>query len=314
VCAALVTAGEPWKLSLDANLTMTLNTYSNNWAGSEKGSLSWATNWLGIAEKQMGKSFNTKNTLKLAFGQTKVQDEETDHWSAPQKSTDQIEFESVLKMTLNTWVDPFIGVRVTSQFLDGRDPGLAHYGNPVEVMESFGGRRDLVKKDALTWDLRLAGAARQHVDRIWDDLNTSDGGIEMVTELNAVVRKDVVKFTSTLKLYEALMRAGSDTLPDWWRHPDNQLGKQADHQRHPLYHDLLLRATALRPRDRREPHLPPGPRAGPELQRQAAEGRGEERGRVAGGPTARGRIAGRGELYSLRLARAGTGTGRQVFA
>jgi len=220
VCAALVTAGEPWKLSLDANLTMTLNTYSNNWAGSEKGSLSWATNWLGIAEKQMGKSFNTKNTLKLAFGQTKVQDEETDHWSAPQKSTDQIEFESVLKMTLNTWVDPFIGVRVTSQFLDGRDPGLAHYGNPVEVMESFGGRRDLVKKDALTWDLRLAGAARQHVDRIWDDLNTSDGGIEMVTELNAVVRKDVVKFTSTLKLYEALMRAGSDTLPDWWRHPD----------------------------------------------------------------------------------------------
>jgi hypothetical protein len=217
--AVCVSAGEPWKLSLDANVTMTLNSYSENWAGSEVGALSWATQWTGVAEKQLNKSFNTKNTLKLAFGQTKVQ-LTTSKWSAPVKSTDLIDFETVWRTTLGTWVDPFISVHALSQFLDGRDPGLAHYGNPVELTEAFGAKRDLVKKERLLWDLRLAGAGRENIDRVWDSCTTTDGGLELVSQLDAALRKDIVKLTSTLKLYEALMREGSEKLNNDWKYPD----------------------------------------------------------------------------------------------
>ena len=217
--SSLAFAGEPWKLSLDANLTMTLNTYSENWAGTEEGALSWATQWTAIAEKQIGAKLNNCNTLKLAFGQTKTQLTKT-KWSAPIKSTDQIDFETVLKTTLGTWVDPFVSGRLVTQFLDGRDPDLAHYGNPLVFTEALGATRDLVKKDAVAWNLRIGGAARELVDRIWDSLSTTDGGVELVTELNASLRKDVVKLTSTLKVFEALLKEDSEHLNDDWRYPD----------------------------------------------------------------------------------------------
>lgn len=219
VAASTVCATEPWKLSLDANLTMTLNSYSENWAGTETGSLSWATQWTGIAEKQIGKAVNTRNTLKLAFGQTKTQIDDT-RWSSPRKTTDVIDFESVWKGTVRGWVDPYIGARVVSQFLDARDPQLAHYGNPLDITESVGMMRDVLKKDAVQWNARLAGAVREHVDRIWEEQTYTDGGAELVTELNAAIRKDVVKLNSKLRLYEALFRDGSETIPNHWRHPD----------------------------------------------------------------------------------------------
>lgn len=40
---------EPWEISVDANLTLTLNTYSSSWAGDETGSFSWASQVIFLA-------------------------------------------------------------------------------------------------------------------------------------------------------------------------------------------------------------------------------------------------------------------------
>jgi hypothetical protein len=80
---------------------------------------------------------NSRNTAKLAFGQTSTQD--TSHtWGPLVKSTDEINFESVLRMTLGFVVDPFASAQLQSQFWDKSDPLLSRYFNPLELNE---GRR-----------------------------------------------------------------------------------------------------------------------------------------------------------------------------
>jgi hypothetical protein len=221
-------AGEPWKLSLDANLSGTFNAYSDNWVGGERGSLSWSTQWLAVAEKQLGFAVDTKNTLKLAFGQTKAQDKLSNHWLAPQKSADLIDLESLWRLTFGTQVDPYVSVRGISEFLDmsdTRSDPYYPYINPIDLTESVGAIRDLVKKERLTWNARLGAAAHELINRWEPDSNyrtitTSDGGAELVTELATSMKQDVVKLRTTLKVYEALVRDGSDKIPDWWRYPD----------------------------------------------------------------------------------------------
>jgi hypothetical protein len=220
ITAATVPAGEPWKLSIDANATLTLNTYSDSWVGGEKGTFSWATRVTGNAEKQIGSHVNSTNTLKLAFGQSKTQDS-ADDWSAPVKSTDLIDFESVWKTTLGKAVDPFISGRVITQFLDTRTE-VDHYANPLDFTESIGAIRDIFDKERITWDARLGFAARQVVDRYPPEGEPAvvyDGGIELVTKLEASLRKDVLTYTTSLKVYEALVRHDAPET-SYWRYPD----------------------------------------------------------------------------------------------
>ena len=61
---------EDWKVEADANLNLSQSAYSDNWAGEEKGSVTWTGNFNFLAEKQLTMKVNNKNTLKLAFGQT----------------------------------------------------------------------------------------------------------------------------------------------------------------------------------------------------------------------------------------------------
>ncbi len=222
-----ISAGEPWKLSLDANLTMTLNVYSDDWTGGEAGALSWASRLEAIAQKQVGKYLQTKNTLKLAFGQTKTQRDD-DSWTAPQKSTDLIDLETRWKSTLGGWVDPYVSVRGVSQFIDLSDttaPRYYPYVNPIDITESIGALRELVQKDEVAWTLRLGGALRQNINRWEPDedyatMVTNDGGVEIVTDFEAELHDGFLKYKAGLKVYEALFRADSDEIPDHWRYPD----------------------------------------------------------------------------------------------
>ncbi|MBD3239689.1 MAG: DUF3078 domain-containing protein [Chitinivibrionales bacterium] len=247
--AMSIAADEPWKLSLDANLTMTFNAYSDDWAGGESGSLSWASRLEAVAAKQVGKYLHTKNTLKLAFGQTKTQRKD-DSWTAPEKSTDLIDFETRWKSPLGGWVDPYISVRCVSQFIDLSDTTTNPYypyGNPIDITESAGALRELVAKEELSSTLRLGGALQQNIDRwapylkdttVIRDGNRTDttiassnggkdtivvtnsGGIEAVVDFEAVLRDGFLKYKTSLKVYEALFRADSDKLPNHWRYPD----------------------------------------------------------------------------------------------
>ena len=160
-----VADADPWKIDANTNVSTALDSYSDNWVGGEAGTFTWATQFLGAAERQLSPKFNTKTTLNLQFGQTVVQDKTTKDWSVPQKSTDLIDGLELLRLTLGGWADPFLSVRAISEFLDGSDKLLVRYINPFDITEAVGASRTLAKNGDVTWSSRLGGAVHQIVDR-----------------------------------------------------------------------------------------------------------------------------------------------------
>jgi len=215
-----------WKVDINSNVALSWNYYGDNWTGDELSSFAWTAQFNTVLEKQLVKILNNKNTFKLSYGQTKQQHKDSTgerEWLDFEKSTDLIDLESLLRFTLNEFVDPYIGFRLISQFYDARDTLQARTVNPVELTESFGAARSIVKDDNVTWDARLAGAARQTVDRFKDreDWTTHDGGLEFVTGFKATNKDNWWTFTSDFKLYEALFSSKSDTdTTSNWRYPD----------------------------------------------------------------------------------------------
>lgn len=211
---------EGWEKSLDFSLNLTQNSYSDNWAGGEAGSFNWMANLNSSANKQLTPKLHSKNTLKLAFGQTHQQDKDTKEWMKPFKSTDLFDFESVLRFTLNVWVDPYLAGRLESQFLDASVDQIKRYFNPIKISESAGIARVFYKKETSEFMSRLGLGLRQHINReITDtlqektDVKTSnDGGIESVTDLKVGLASGKISYTSKLTLFKAIFYSKSDEL------------------------------------------------------------------------------------------------------
>ncbi|NLD93459.1 MAG: DUF3078 domain-containing protein [Fibrobacter sp.] len=232
MCCSVAFATEPWKLDINANLTMTLNSYSDSWVGGDAGSFTWNSQFMGSAERQLTEKMNTKTTLKLQFGQTKLQDKATKHWSSPKKSSDLIDLEELFRFTLGAWVDPFISVRGISQFLDERDTLQTRYCNPWDITEAAGISKTLKKTEQIEWASRLGIAARQLIDRDKPDPATgkretdvtNDGGLEFNMDCKVTNKEKWISFISALKIYEALLSSKADEFKgtadeDDWRYP-----------------------------------------------------------------------------------------------
>ena len=242
ICAQDAPAPAPaapagWKLTAQSNLTLSLNTYSDNWAGSELGSMSWIAQFNGTAERAFGNCLN-KNTLKLSFGQAAVEQKDTageKKWGAFEKATDLIDFESVLFLNLPIFIQPFVSVRALSQFLDESDTLDTWYLNPAEFTESFGGAREIIKSEPLNWNSRLGGAVKQKVNRhspvaaaggvAYESRIVHEGGLEFVNEWKGVNKAKWLTYVSLLRVYEALISSASDDAKgtpaaDYWRYPD----------------------------------------------------------------------------------------------
>ena len=224
---------QPWKLSVDANLTFTQNNYSDNWTGGEAGTLAWVFNSNSLAEKQLNTKLFNKNTLKLFFGQTHNQNAESNAWSKPVKSTDLIDFESVMRFTLGGWVDPFVGARIETQFLDASDLANKRYLNPATFTESFGVARVFIKEEKREFNARLGGAVRQLVDRdVYDSVadeketfSSNDGGLIFDSEFKTTLSADRISISSKLTVYKALAYSKKDDFAgteraDYWKAPD----------------------------------------------------------------------------------------------
>ncbi|MDD3051243.1 MAG: DUF3078 domain-containing protein [Candidatus Cloacimonetes bacterium] len=226
LCALLgVLWGESWEIKADMSLLFNQNAYSDNWDGTESGSINWTMNFNGLAQKQLTPIMHNKNTLKLAFGQTHSQDKETKDWARPEKSTDLIDFESMLRFTLGSYVDPFAAFRWESQFYDNSVPGDTKIINPMTFTESFGIAK--IFKQA-SWELstRLGAAFKQFDDTREDGfIDKNDGGIEFVGEYRTAILDNQVSFLSKLILYKALYNSNSDDLEgteeeDYWKETD----------------------------------------------------------------------------------------------
>ena len=116
-----------WYPKLDFGLVLTQSAYSNNWNGSDQGQIAWNFILNSGLQKRFTPKVNWSNTLKLAFGQTHNQKFSADDpsvrvWDRPEKTADLIDFESLLRFTLQSWVDPYLAARLLSQFYDNSDP------------------------------------------------------------------------------------------------------------------------------------------------------------------------------------------------
>jgi hypothetical protein len=224
---------EGWQIASDINLTLTQNAYTDNWDGDETGSLSWVFNSNTVAEKQLTDVVNNKNTLKLSFGQTHKQDEDSKEWDRPSKSTDLIDFGSVFRFTYGWPVDPFASGRVASRFLDTSDPAKTRTLNPTTFTESVGIAHVFIKEENRELTARLGGAVRQHLDRDAlpegeterENVLTDDAGLEFVTGFRTPLADGAIALTSDLTVYQAFYYSESDTvegLPgaDDWKSPD----------------------------------------------------------------------------------------------
>jgi hypothetical protein len=207
-----------WKKSLAIDITTTQTAYSRAWVGGEAGSFNWTSNLNGSAEKQMSPRTNLRTTLKTSFGQTMIQDEESRTWSKPKKSTDLIDWETMLRFTFqNAVVDPYIAFRFESQFYtplsDLAGNTTKAYLSPTKMTESAGIARKLHEKDKDLVITRL-GLAIQQIRRKSADLtapgnevkivttSSSYSGIESVSDTKLTLSKRL-QYTGKLTLYKA---------------------------------------------------------------------------------------------------------------
>ena len=223
-----------WRLSTDATATFAFNSYNESWNNMESGSLLWTVRSTTLAKKQLKDGLYSENTLKLAFGQIKFADRESKKWSPPEKSTDLIDMETLLKLKVKSLsADPFLSLRAVSQFYDTRDPDNYRYANPLTLTKSFGATKYLFRQPDISWQMRFGGALRLNIDRdtipyeyidgLWESgrRETSvitDAGLELVTEFK-IKRFDAAHITGKLTIFEALARP-YHLQTRGWRHPD----------------------------------------------------------------------------------------------
>jgi hypothetical protein len=228
VFVAALAAAAPWNLAVDANVTLNQNAYTTNWGGGATGMLAYALNSSALAEKQLNSKMNSRNTLKLAFGQTSTQD--TNHtWGALVKSTDEINFESVLRFTLGWVVDPFASAQVKTQFWDKSDATLSRYFNPLDLNEGLGVARQIVKHGKTELVSRLGFGLEQKFDRqVWvvdtlgmerhrENKSSNYGGATFATDFTTPLAQDKIVYTSKLTLFQAVFYsdAAADTAGKW---------------------------------------------------------------------------------------------------
>ncbi len=223
LCLVLASAtfAKSWNIKSNASLNLNQSYYSDAWAGGDIGSISWALNFNALAEKQLTDMFYSENTLKLAFGQThnsyKTINSDGDNevkWQSPVKSTDLIDFESVLRMTLGSFVDPYVAFRAETHFYDNTVADDTKYLNPLTLTESAGAARVFISTEEQKLSTRLGFGVRQLMNQ-HNDETPIDGGIISVTDYFAYLFDGKISYNSRLSLYQALFNSESDNLEDW---------------------------------------------------------------------------------------------------
>lgn len=210
---------EAWEIDSDIMVNLTQSQFSDNWAGSELSNITWAATMNNTAQKQLAEWLKNKNTLKLAFGQTHLQKEnaagDSVFWEAPQKSTDQIAFESLMQFTLKSFVDPYISLRAESQFLDesGAQTLLV---NPVLFTESAGIMKTIIDAEKTKLNVRLGGAVRENWNRRVSGIPI-DGGVEGIVEFKQILGLLNASYNSRLSAYKALFKSDATAADDNWK-------------------------------------------------------------------------------------------------
>jgi hypothetical protein len=230
ICHAETTDSLVSKTTIDASVTLSQSTYSDNWSGGDAGNLAW------IAILNVGRqiyheeTWHWRNTLNLAYGQTHSQDPETKEWRKPTKSTDKVDFESLLRYIKWTTLPPYASFRLQSQFEDATIPNQKLYLTPILLTEAAGLSRQIYKKDDDEILTRSGLAFRQLIQRMYVDgtkttETSTDGGIEWVTDIAYKIPGSSIVYKSRLGAFKALYYSKSDEVKgleneDYWKAVD----------------------------------------------------------------------------------------------
>ena len=239
-----------WYPTAEAGLNLTQASYSSNWAGGNKGSIVWAFIVNATMENQLHTRLNSLSTLKLAFGQTHQQTASSDgnrQWDRPEKSTDQLDFESIGRFTLGGFVDPFVSARFETQFLDASDPsGRSLSFNPLKFKESAGVARQLLKEEKREMLSRVGFAFRQNSRRFFagetgndtGSETSNDGGVEWVTDYKMQMLEKRLSWTSKLTVLKPVFFSGTDEFDAVSRDTLAAAGIDPDAADYPLTTDI----------------------------------------------------------------------------
>ncbi len=214
-----------WLVSAVFDFSVTQSAYSDSWEGGEAGQVNWVGNFNASAEKQLSEKFNYSTKLKLSFGQTHIQDRETNNWQKPQKTTDLIDWEHVGRFTLGMVVDPYAAFRIQTQFVDASIENEKRHLTPLKLTESVGVARRFYQKDKDEIISRFGAALQQTIiSGVTEDTTIIESGMELVTDASLTF-SDKLKYVSKLTLFKALYNSESDDLEgteaeDYWKAVD----------------------------------------------------------------------------------------------
>jgi len=198
-------------LGLDANQLL----LNKHWKGGGKSNFTWKI-YSRMEFNYERKKINWKNSLYLAFGQISV--EEDEKWRSPEKSTDIINFDSVLKLRLKKFIDPYIAFSLDTQFHEGFNPKtkqlISRFANPLQISQSAGIARNISDAKKLQLTTRVGCSIKEVIatDSRFRNLWTgdeakwmkTDGGIEWLTESKSVFKNGIM-LTNRLKLFQAVI-------------------------------------------------------------------------------------------------------------
>jgi len=209
------------RTAIDLSLTLSQNSYSNNWVGGDAGNLAWIA--LGSVTRQdyLGPAWHWRNTLNLGYGQTHSQDPDTKRWQRPRKSTDKIDFESLMRYLRFAAFPPYASVRAISQFEDATFVNHKLYVNPIQLTEAAGLSRQLYKAGDDELLTRAGFGLRQLIQRSFDDTTnfdktstatSTDGGVEWVTDASYKIPGSSIGYKGKLTTFKALYYSKSKDL------------------------------------------------------------------------------------------------------
>ena len=214
-----------WYPGLEAGLILSQSSFSDNWAGGDRGQFAWTFLLDGVLRSQLTDVWRWDNSLILAYGKT-AQENEDGNFGKPRKSTDRIDLESILRATFGFHLDPYASLRVESQFEDASDP-LGRESllfNPVFVKEAVGVAHDYMPGEDQRLLVRFGGAIRQSIRQqyVFDDPTDDtaqtetafDGGLEFVVDYEDQYFDDSLAWSSKLTLYQPLFYSAKDELED----------------------------------------------------------------------------------------------------
>jgi hypothetical protein len=208
-----------WKHSVVSSLTMTQVAF-RDWAQGGEDALAWTARLDGKSTLD-DTTYSWGNSYKMVYGQAKI------GTTKSRKTEDRIEFESVLTYKLGTYVNPYVGATLKTQFSTGVTVDAA--GNETPVSKFFdpgyltqsAGVGYLPAKEVKT---RFGVALREIVTSVYwtyaNDPNTPpqdrvktrvDGGLESVTDVDWKL-DDNLLFRSKLELFAPIKKPSDATL------------------------------------------------------------------------------------------------------